>query len=150
MPAAADRRAGYLLIELAVALAATALVLGLLFPNLPNRTTPTRLIGLVTASAALLRDARSAAIEHDAPIAATFDAVERILRVGNDRVEMPSDVDVTLEAGGNCPARDGRAAILFRPDGTNCGGVLRFASGGRVIRTRVNWVDGRIDVVEGG
>ena len=55
-----------------------------------------------------------------------------------------------MTSGGNCRTGEGGAAVLFRPDGSGCGGVLRFAKGARVLRARVNWADGHIDVVEGG
>ena len=142
-------RSGYVLIEVAAALAITAMLMAVTLPVAGNGTTPARLIGLTTASVSLLREARIAALSRNVPVAATFDSARRMLRVGSQTLAIPTDVDFTLTAGGNCPTHGSRAQLLFRPDGTNCGGVLRFAKGRRIFRARVNWVDGRIDVAEG-
>ena len=144
-----DPRAGYLLVEVVAAMAVTIMLITFAFPSVPNGTTPSRLLGLITASVSLLREARTEALAQGKPTAATFDSVSRTLRAGSQIVGIPPDVDFSLVAGGNCPADDTRAQILFRADGTNCGGVLRFAKGRRILRARINWVDGRIDVVEG-
>lgn len=148
-PRAADSRSGYLLIEVAVTLAITGMVMAMVFPFVGTGTTPARLAGLITASAALLREARTAAISRNVEVAATFDAPRRRLRAGPASILIPPDVDFSVVAGGNCSADRTGVRILFRPDGTNCGGVLRFAKGRRIARARVNWVDGQIDVVEG-
>lgn len=139
-----------MLLELAVALAVMSLGLALLLPLVPARTTPTRLLALVTTAAALLRDARSAALLEARPVGAVFDANRRQLSAGGATLAIPQDVELSVVAGGNCPAGDARSAILFRPDGTNCGGALRFVQGARTLRARVDWASGRIDVVEGG
>ncbi len=142
--------AGYVLIEAVAALAITLLLLGFAFPLVAPGTTPPRLLALVSSSVSLLRDARTAAIAGSRPVAARFDVARRTLSAGPNAVGIPADVAFAFVAGGNCPSGDGRAEILFRPDGSNCGGVLRFAKGARVLRARVNWVDGQVDVVEGG
>lgn len=139
-----------MLIEVVAALAITLLILGFAFPFAPLGTTPSRLLALVSASVSVLREARTAAIAGSQPVSATFDARQRILRSGRNSVAIPADVDFDLETGGNCSARDGVAEIMFRPDGTNCGGFLRFARAGRVLRANVNWLDGHVEVVDGG
>lgn len=139
-----------MLIEVVATLAITILLIGFVFPMVPFSTTPSRLLALVSSSASLLREARTAAQSSSKPVGASFDPTRRRLQAGPNVVTIPGDVDFSLTAGGTCPVVARRAAIVFRPDGTNCGGLLRFSKGGRVLRARVNWVDGRIDVVEGG
>lgn len=139
-----------MLIEVAAALAIAGMVTGLALSNVGHGTTPGSLLALTSASVSLLRDARTAAVARNIRVAATFDSHRRQLNAGAQVLVIPTDVQLTVLAGGNCPSEGSKSQILFRPDGTNCGGVLRFAKGRLVYRTRVNWVDGQIDVVEGG
>lgn len=149
-PPVGNARAGYVLVELVATLALTGLLLGFAFPFAVTGTTPSRLRALASSTASLLRDARTAAITGGRPVAVRFDPGVRRLSAGARRVLIPGDVDFTLVAGGNCPAEGAATAIVFRADGSDCGGVLRFAKGGRVLRTRVNWSDGFVDVLQGG
>ncbi len=145
-----DRRAGFVLVEALATLAITLLLLAFAFPFIAPGTTPPRLLALVSSSVSLLREARTAAIAGGKPVVARFDAAQRRLSTGGLTVGIPSDVAFSLTAGGNCPGRDSGTEIQFRPDGSNCGGILRFVKGRRTIRARVDWADGNIDVVEGG
>lgn len=145
-----DRRAGYVLIEAVAALVIALLLLSFAFPLVAAGTGQARLLALASASAALLRDARTAAALAGRPVAARFDAARRRLTAGTQSVTIPGDVAFAIEAGGRCRDGAGEAAVLFRPDGSGCGAVLRFARGGRVLRTRVNWADGHVDVLAGG
>ena len=149
--AGADRRqGGYVLIEAVAALAVAVLLLSFAYPLVARGTSPARLLALASSSAALLRDARTAAAVAGHPVAARFDAAPRPLAAGAASVAIPSDVAFSLTAGGHCRTEGGGAAVLFRPDGSGCGAVLRFARGAKVLRARVNWADGHVDIVEGG
>ncbi len=145
-----DPRAGYVLIEAVAALAITILILSFAYPLVAGGTTPPRLLALVSSAASLLREARTAAAASGRPVAARFDAGARRLSAGAATVAIPADVAFTLTSGGNCRTGGGGAAVLFRPDGSGCGAVLRFAKGARVLRARVDWADGHVDIVEGG
>ncbi len=149
-PGSGGPQAGYVLIEAVAALAITLLLLSFSLPLVAPGTTPPRMLALVASSVSLLRDARTAAIAGSRPVAARFDVARRRLSSGPNVLGIPGDVAFAFVAGGNCPAGNGDAEILFRPDGSNCGAVLRFTMGPRGLRARVNWADGRVDVVEGG
>ena len=137
-----------MLVEMVAALALTGLLLAFALPLVPRGTGSAGFGSLVVSAAALLRDARSEAIAHGRSVAAGFDARARQLRAGSHLLTVPRDVDVSLLAGGNCPTNDSTTTrLVFRADGTNCGGVFRFAGRGHVLRLRVDWADGRIDVV---
>jgi general secretion pathway protein H len=146
---AGDAEAGYVLIEMVATLVIVALLLRSVFPGVGAGTTPQRLLAVVSASAALLRDARTEAVQRDRPVAARFDAGSRHLAADAGSVFIPADVPVSFTAGGQCPFRNGAAELVFRPDGSNCGGVLRFGRGPRTLRARVNWADGRVDILQG-
>ncbi|MGI3899969.1 MAG: hypothetical protein ACRYGP_32075 [Janthinobacterium lividum] len=146
----ANREGGYVLIEAVAALAISILLLSFAYPLIAGGTTPSRLLALASSSASLLRDARTAAIMGGRPVAARFDEAHRRLTAGSGAVVIPADVAFSLTSGGNCQSGSGGAAVLFRSDGSGCGAVLRFAKGARVLRARVNWADGHVDIVEGG
>lgn len=143
-------RAGFVLVEAVAALALTLLVLSFAYPLVAPGTTPPKLLALVSSAASLLRDARTDAAATGRPVVVRFDPARRRLTAGGGAVGVPADVELTVEAGGNCRAAGGDAAVVFRPDGSDCGAVLRFSRGARVIRARVGWADGHVDVVEGG
>ena len=96
------------------------------------------------------RDARTQAITGNRPVGARFDAARRVLQAGPYTLLIPEDVGFRFTVGRDCRSGDRTGDILFWPDGTNCGGVLRFTKSGRVLRARVNGLDGHVDVVEGG
>lgn len=139
-----------MLIEVTAALVILTLLLRFAFPTVAAGTTPPRLLALVSASASLLRDTRTSASATGETMAARYDAARRRLWSRDGAIAIPSDVAFSIETGGRCPAGDGRAAILFRSDGSNCGAVLRFSRGLRTLRVRVNWADGHVDMVDGG
>lgn len=144
-----DPRAGYVLIELIATLALTGLLFALVLPNLAATTTRTRLHMLLASTVAGLRDARTAAIARDTDVAVIFDAYRRSIELGSERVPVPSDVAFSITTGGSCALREGRIAIVFRGDGTNCGGVLRFVRDGEIYEIRINWATGTINIVRG-
>jgi general secretion pathway protein H len=139
--------AGYLLIELVAALALAGLLAILAFPGVPGGTTPVRFRALLTDVASLLRDVRSTAIAQGSAAAASFDRRSRMLRAGVREVRLPADVDLSLTAGGRCPASPDTIDIVFRADGTSCGGILRLARGGHAFSIRVNWATGHVEIV---
>jgi general secretion pathway protein H len=147
---ATDEQAGYVLIEALAALAITVLLLSFAYPLVAGGTTPPRMLALASSAVSLLRDTRTAAMASGAPVAARFDAGRRQLVARGAAVTIPRDVAFSLTAGGNCRSGEGGAAVLFRPDGSGCGAVLRFSKGTQVLRARVNWADGHVDIVQGG
>jgi general secretion pathway protein H len=121
------------------------LLIAIVFPSVPFSTTPSRLSALVYSSASLLREARTAAIVGRTPVTARFDPIHRRLLSGLNIVDISADVDFSVISGATCAGRP--AEIVFRPDGTNCGGSLRFSRGGRTLSARINAIDGQIDIV---
>ncbi len=145
----AGAQAGYVLVEVLATLVITLMLLAFAFPGVPAGTTPTRLKALFAATVALLRDARSDAISAGASASLIFDAPSRSLRLGARRLVLPADVTILIDAGGHCGADAAQTRIVFRADGTNCGGVIRLSKGPLVLRARLDWIDGRIDVPSG-
>lgn len=146
---AADPRAGYVLLELVAALVLISLLMTMVFPAVPQGTTPVRLRALLASTAILLRDTRTAAIARNTEAHAQFDRRERTIRAGLHRIVLPADVTVSVLAGGRCGVRGDVTDIVFRPDGTNCGSVFRFIAGARAYRIRLNWLTGYVEILEG-
>ena len=144
-----DGSAGYVLIELVAALALIGLLILLAFPALTPATNQSRFRALSTSTATLLRDTRTDAIARGGEAYAVFDRRRRTIQAGKHLVSVPVDVDVGLLAGSRCVASGDRIQIVFRADGTNCGGVFRFARGDRATRVRVNWLTGHVEIVQG-
>lgn len=144
-----DPRAGFVLIDLVVAAAIMVLLIALVLPQLAFYTTSTRMHLLLANTASLLRDARTAAIAGNANVTASFDASRRLIWSGRAFVHVPADVSVSVTSGGDCRSDGDVTEITFRHDGTNCGGVFRFARGHDVYRLRVNWATGYVDVLKG-
>ncbi|HEY0330275.1 MAG TPA: type II secretion system protein GspH [Rhodopseudomonas sp.] len=140
--------AGYILLELLAALALTGLLMALAFPALPPGTSRSQLQALSVSAANLLRDARTAASNSGHDERATFDRLRRTLGSATRLLSVPQDVEVGLLAGARCNAEAGRIGIVFRADGTNCGGVFRFALRDRAMRVRVNWLTGHVEILQ--
>lgn len=144
-----DARAGYVLIELVATLALMGLLITLAYPNIPQGTTPTRLRALLTDTANVLRQARTASIASGNDVHAVFDRRSRTIQAGANRIVVPRDVDVAVLAGARCGSRGALIDLVFRADGTNCGGVIRFVQGTRSFRVRVNWLTGYVEILQG-
>lgn len=149
-PRPAAPRGGFVLMEILPALVILGLIVLVAYPALPRGTGSARMLALAVESAAILRQARTEAIASGREATAVFDARRRMLVQGGSTLTLPADVDMSILSSETCPKETDRVAILFRPDGTSCGGVVRFAKGTRAFRLRVNWATGNVAIVDGG
>ncbi|WP_371425242.1 hypothetical protein [Tardiphaga sp.] len=141
--------AGYILLELVAALALIGFLVVMAFPALTQGTNQPRFRALSIGTATLLRDARTSAIARGSEVYAVFDRRRRTIQTGKHVVSIPTDVEVGLLAGSRCEASGERIVIAFRADGSNCGGVFRFARGDRTSRVRLNWLTGHVEILQG-
>jgi len=135
-------RRGYTLIELLATFAVVALIAGLCLPVLPLTTGETYLDSLGLDIASLLRDARTLSQSKAATEVVQYNSRGNILSGAARSIQFASDVGFSFKSGAAC---DG-FPIIFRPDGTNCGSILRVSRGSRTVTIRVNWIDGGIEV----
>lgn len=142
-------RAGFVLLDLVVTAAITCLLLGLVLPGLTSGTTPARMHVLLANVASMLRDARTSAIAENRDVAFSFDSTRGRFSSGRAFVFLPADVGASMLSGGGCNSGGDVAEVIFHPDGTGCGGVLRFASDAGVYRIRVNWATGYVEIIRG-
>lgn len=140
---------GYLLLELVAALVLAGLLITMAFPALTHGTNRPRFHALSIGTATLLRNARTDAIARGSEARAEFDRRRRTIQSRKQVVAIPADVEVELLAGSRCETNGGRIQIVFRPDGSNCGGVFRFAHGDHITRVRLNWLTGHIEILQG-
>jgi general secretion pathway protein H len=140
---------GYVLIDVIATLAIAGLLLMLAQPNFARTTSPTGLHALLTRIVATLKDVRSSAMLQNTPVAAVFDGRMRTVSAGTEVISLPRDLDVRVVSGEACRSNGQRVEFVFRGDGTNCGGILRFAKDKWVFRIRVNWLTGHVEIIKG-
>jgi general secretion pathway protein H len=142
-------RAGFVLLDLIVTVAIAGLLLALVLPGLAPGTTPARMHILIEEAASMLRDSRTSAIAENRDVKFLFDSDRRSLSAGRAYVYLPTDVAMSVISGGGCSSGGDVAEVVFHPDGTSCGGILRFVSDDGVYRLRINWATGYVEAIKG-
>ena len=149
MTSRAEKSPGFTLIELLVVLA----IMGLMMLALPRplaRLTQARLDTAVQAVATDLRQARSRAILTALPQRFVLDLDGRRFGVPGLREDsLPEGVTVGFAGAREERLAERVAAIRFYPDGSSTGGRVRLADEGRSFEVRVDWLTGRVAVVDG-
>ena len=147
-PGARDR--GFTLIEILVVLAILGLTVGLVAARGPARSQALDLRSGADQVARSLRLARSQAIAGNRDVAFTLDLARRSFHVGDGPWQaLPPAIElgmVTANGAADAPAQGG---IVFAPDGGATGGRVRLATANRVLIIAVDWLSGRVAVVNG-
>ncbi|MFI4986209.1 MAG: GspH/FimT family protein [Alphaproteobacteria bacterium] len=148
---AAEAAAGFTLVELLVALALVALV-GVLVVGASAPVSPASAARAAAGElASALRLARAQAIAEDRPVGLVLDVAGRRYRVGRAAGRaLPQVLRLTLLTARGEVLSDSTASIRFNPDGSSSGGRIEVAGGGRLIAIRVEWLSGRVSLVEHG
>jgi general secretion pathway protein H len=136
--------------EIIPALVIFGLMVMMAFPAIPRGTGSSRMLASAVETAAILREARTIAIASGRDAVAVFDSRQRRFSTLGRDFRVPNDVEVSVLAADTCRRDGDRVSILFRPDGTSCGGVVRLAKGNRAYRVRVNWATANVAIAEGG
>ena len=143
-----DARGGFLLLDVALALAIVLLAAAIVWPAIPRGTTSAGLAATVMDVATLLRADRTGALRDGRRVGTVIDLDGRTVQdAGGRTVTVPRDLAFELVTATACALGDQRYQITFNPDGSSCGGVVRLAKSGRSFRIRINWLTGWIDVV---
>lgn len=149
--ARASPEAGFTLIEMVVVLGVLALLVGLVagFGRSPGGASKMRFAANEIAGA--LRLARSEAIINGRKSELSFDLANRSwqLRAGV-RHALPAGVTARLVTIRDEVVDDAVARIGFWPDGSSSGGRLTLDGEGRRITVGVDWLTGRVSLVQGG
>ena len=100
--------------------------------------------------AAGLRHARSEAIAQRRETVLTLDLEKRSFRVAQEprEIALPSKVELKLFTAQSDLVNERQGAIRFFPDGGSNGGRVTVASGERKYEVDVDWLTGRVAILE--
>ncbi len=142
--------AGFTLIELLIVLAIMGLALSAV-PALFSKAVPgVEARGAAREMAASLRAARGRAIAGNRETALVLDVETGAYRVEGEPKgrRLPAGIGVSLLTAEEQRLDATTARIAFFPDGGSTGGRVRLAQAGRQYEVRVDWLTGRVAVVE--
>lgn len=95
----------------------------------------------------ILAEARRLAMAQTRPVRVIVDSHNRSVSVeGGSWRKLPAGIALA----GPAPGRDGRAVVMFHPDGSSNGGQLVVSMPGRAVSLLVDKADGRIRRIEAG
>ena len=141
---------GFTLVELLVVIAIIALLVGLAAPRLTAALPGVRLKSDALNIATSLRAARGEAIAANREAVFVLDNGSRQFYVAGlgERQPFGEAVEVTLVTARRELVDAARGAIRFFPDGSSTGGRITLAEGSREYRIDVNWLTGRVRVLD--
>lgn len=138
------------MIELLVVIAILGALAALVIPMVGPGVSTTELKGAARQIASGLRLARSEAMSSRQERFVTLDLEGRRFMVGADRREhaLPKGVDLKLFTAQNDLVNDKVGAIRFYPDGGSNGGRVTIAAGERKFEVDVDWLTGRVAILD--
>ena len=143
-PARVER--GFTLLEMVVAVAIAALVLGVSAPAIQRLYTSTQYHGAVNDVVTLLSSARYSAIRKGGNIDVLINPKTRQLTLGEKVQELPGSMQLEV-LGSRELNRDGAGVIRFYADGSSSGGVVSMENdAGRAVQVQVDWLLGRVSL----
>lgn len=135
--------------ELLVVLAVLGLALALAVPNLGRVLPGLQLRTEADTVAGALREARTLAIAGNRETTLVIDVQGRMLQLdGGPAIRLAPQLAIALRTATSETFAAGTGAISFFPDGTSTGGRVTLALGERQRHVVVDWLTGRISVVE--
>ncbi|NDP43949.1 MAG: prepilin-type N-terminal cleavage/methylation domain-containing protein [Aromatoleum sp.] len=151
MPLSAARCArGVTLIELLVVLSIMAIISALVIPMFGSGVSTTDMKSATRSLAAGLRLARSEALATRAETAVVMDLERRTFRVARDprEIALPKQIELKVFTAQSDIASERTGAIRFFPDGGSNGGRVTLASGERKFEVDVDWLTGRVAILD--
>jgi general secretion pathway protein H len=138
------------LLELLIVLMLMALIAGFVIPTFGAGASTTELKSAARQLAAGLRLARSQAIAQRAESALELNVAARTFRIPPDAREyrLPERIDLKLFTAQRDLVDDKVGAIRFYPDGGSDGGRVTVAAGERKYDVDVDWLTGRVAILE--
>lgn len=143
-----ERALGFSILEMLIVLVLISLVLsaGLLFfrPGQPSL----RILSVALVSE--LNAAREIAISRDQPVEVLLDRDGKgYRRSGARNVVMPEGIRIRL-GNDNAVARQGaHQRLIFFPDGSSTGGIVKLNGRGKSVAVRVDWMSGAVTIGNG-
>jgi general secretion pathway protein H len=141
---------GLTLLELLIVLMLMALITAVTIPVFGSGVSTTELRGAARELAAGLRLARGQAIAQHSQAALALNVATRSFSVPPDpRVHaLPRGIELKLFTAQNDIINDQVGAIRFYPDGGSNGGRVTLAAGARKYDVDVDWLTGRVAILE--
>jgi general secretion pathway protein H len=142
--------AGVTMIELLIVLSIMGLIAAMVVPMLSGGVSGSELKGAAREVAAGLRYARSDAVATGQETRLVFDLEKRTFKIDRTaRVHaLPKKIDLKLFTAQSDIASDRTGAIRFFPDGGSNGGRLTIAAGNRKYEVDVDWLTGRVAILD--
>jgi general secretion pathway protein H len=142
------RQSGFTLIEMIIVLAILGLALGLIVARGPAHSERLSARDTVSTIAEALREARGRAIFENRPVSLTLDIKDKFFRVAQDKpVRLPLNYTLTLMTTTGEVRDENVGDIRFDPDGSSTGGRIELGEGKRKIQIGVDWLTGRVSIV---
>src|SRR6185503_981505 len=146
-----SRARGVTLLELLIVLALMALITGITLPMFGgNGVSTTELRGSARELAAGLRAARSEAVAQRRETFLVLDVAGKRFKVDQDPREhpLPKNVELKLFTAQNDLVDANVGSIRFFPDGGSNGGRTTATSATRKFEVHVNWLTGRVAILD--
>lgn len=135
--------------ELLVVLAVLGLALALAVPSLGRSLPGLELRTEARTVVGALREARVLAIAGNRETKLIIDVQQRMLRLGGGAViRLNPLLEISLRTASSKTPAAGIGGISFFPDGTSTGGRVTLALGERQRHVVVDWLTGKVAVVE--
>jgi general secretion pathway protein H len=143
-----SKSGGFLLLDMALALAILLLLFAIIWPTFGTGSTSLQQAATALNVATLLRSDRTAASLLGAPASTRIDLERRTLTSAKGQtIQVPRDIALEVTTGAACMTSARHFVIVFSPDGSSCGGVIVLKKRGLSYAVRFNWLSGMIDVV---
>lgn len=144
------RTKGVTLLELLIVLAIMALGAAMVMPMLGSGVSNTELRSAARQLASGLRLARSEAVAQRRETFLVLDVAGRRFKVDRNVQEhaLPRDVELKLFTAQNDLVNDKVGSIRFYPDGGSNGGRITVGSGERKYEVDVDWLTGRVAILD--
>ena len=144
-----DRSGGFTLLEMMIVLVIMGLMLSLIVTRGPWRSHTLVAKGAAGELASALREARSRAIGSNRPVSLTVDLKQRSYQIGQQTPKrLPDGLDISLLTVSGEVRKGADPGIRFDPDGSSTGGRITLADGARKLQVGVDWLTGRVRVVD--
>lgn len=151
-PAVDGDVAGFILLDLVLAMAILAAIAALAWPLLPRSTSPARLTAYAEEVGSMLAESRIAAARRATRIETRIDPRARLVAEGarGRIVRLPPDVIVDAVTTDACMEENGVVVLGFATDGRSCGLKLSLSLPRHRAIVEVDWLTGGVTVRGGG